>query len=165
MIKKTLKIGLELLIVIAIFTVISQWLSRHLLESGTQVSDFSLPTLNSEAPTDLNWPSVEEKTLIYFFALWCSVCRISMPSLNTLPEGEQLRVVAIALDYETEEEVSHFISDIGFEQEVLLGNSYISQQFKIQGYPSYYVINQKGEVIHKDRGISTPPGLWLRTQI
>ena len=122
-------------------------------------------TYNSVSSGRLQWPAEHDKTLIYFFAPWCGVCRVSMPGLNTLPDNQTVRVVAIALDYASREEVARFIDEVGFKQEVLLGNAALRAQFNIQGYPSYYVADRDGRVIHQDRGLSTPPGLWLRTQL
>ncbi|WP_419810321.1 TlpA family protein disulfide reductase [Bacterioplanoides sp.] len=154
----------ELLVVVLVFIGLSQWLNRHLLQDGTHIPNLTLPTLQGNH-SSLNWPAAHDKTLIYFFAPWCSVCRLSMPGLNTLPDNPNIRIIAIALDYEQTADVSRFIDDIGFNQEVLLGNPDIRQRFNITGYPSYYVLDREGKVIHQDRGMSTPPGLWLRTQI
>lgn len=155
---------IELLVVALVFIGLSQWLNRHLLQDGTNIPNLTLPTLSGTS-SSLQWPAAHDKTLVYFFAPWCSVCRISMPGLNTLPDNQSVRVIAIALDYETREEVSRFVNEVGFKQEVLMGNSDIRNQFNITGYPSYYVLDREGKVIHQDRGMSTPPGLWLRTQI
>lgn len=156
---------LEGLLLVLAFVLLSQWLSRHLLDDGSQLPDMTLAQLNIPSDMTLSWPAQHPKTLIYFFAPWCSVCRISMPGLNTLDNSEQLRIVAIALDYQTVSEVEAFIADTGFRHPVLLGNDALRDTFKISGYPSYYVVNRQGQVIHKDRGLSTPPGLWLRTRL
>lgn len=175
----------EVVLFVLAFALLSQWLSRHLLADGTQLANLQLPRLannsvpgndsaltndpalthNSASYGQLQWPAEHDKTLIYFFAPWCGVCRVSMPGLNTLPDNQKVRVVAIALDYASHEEVARFIDEVGFKQEVLLGNAALRAQFNIQGYPSYYVADRDGRVIHQDRGLSTPPGLWLRTQL
>lgn len=135
------------------------------LTNNSVLSHNSALTHNSASYGQLQWPAEHDKTLIYFFAPWCGVCRVSMPGLNTLPDNHRVRVVAIALDYASHEEVARFIDEVGFKQEVLLGNAALRAQFNVQGYPSYYVADRDGRVIHQDRGLSTPPGLWLRTQL
>lgn len=151
------------------FIALSTWLSSHLLDDGSQAPALSLPALpavtsNASAAVNLTWPSAEEKTLLYFFAPWCSVCRVSMPSLNLLPTDE-LKVVAIAQDWQDTQSVQQFISDIGYQGQVLLGTPETRERFRVKGYPSYYVLDKNGVVIHQDQGLSTPPGLWLRTQL
>ena len=175
---KWLRRGVELLLFILLFSALSHWLSRHMLDSGSYAPSLQLPLLQSnpaaatrsdrssaaDQTADLSWPAPQSRTLVYFFAPWCSVCRVSMPGLNLLG-SEDLRVVAVALDWETRQEVETFIHSVGFTGEVLLGNKNTAEQYQVQGYPSYYVMDNNGEILHQDRGLSTPPGLWLRTQL
>ncbi len=172
---KWLRRGAELLFFILLFSALSHWLSRHMLDSGSNAPSTRLPALHNRAATltdnpsvnltgNLTWPATHERTLVYFFAPWCSICRVSMPGLNRLG-NDHLRVVAVALDWETREEVEAFVSSVGFRGEVLLGDATTAQQYQVQGYPSYYVMDSNGRILHQDRGLSTPPGLWLRTQL
>ena len=159
---------LEYAVFILLFIALSSWLNRQLLDDGSQIPAINLPTLHptggQQSKGQLSWPAEKPKTLVYLFAPWCSVCRISMPGLNLLPD-EQLRVVAIALDWETPQQVEQFIAEVGYKGEVMLGDEQTRELFRVTGYPSYYVLDNKGEVLHQDRGLSTPPGLWLRTQL
>jgi thiol-disulfide isomerase/thioredoxin len=153
---------IELSLLIIGFVALSSWLGSHLLDDGSQIPELSLPQLNSVETGELSWPAAEEKTLVYFFAPWCSMCRISMPGLNLLTD-KNLRVVAIAQDWQESAEVEEFTNDVGFDGEVFLGDANTLELFRVQGYPSYYVLDQNGRVIHQDQGVSTPPGLWIRT--
>ncbi|MBU2040281.1 MAG: redoxin domain-containing protein [Gammaproteobacteria bacterium] len=176
---KWLRRAAELLLFVLLFSALSHWLSRHMLDAGSYAPSLRLPVLQGNQPDaanssqnpgnhrtsgDLNWPAAHPRTLVYFFAPWCSICRVSMPGLNLLG-SEDLRVVAVALDWETRQEVETFIHSVGFTGEVLLGNKNTAEQYQVQGYPSYYVMDNNGEILHQDRGLSTPPGLWLRTQL
>ncbi|WP_296980714.1 MULTISPECIES: TlpA family protein disulfide reductase [unclassified Thalassolituus] len=161
---------IELSVFILLFSLISMWLGRHMLDSETPAPTSQLTTLptgdSNPLPASLHWPAQYERTLVYFFAPWCSVCRISMPGLNTLPtDDHSLRVIAIALDWQSRSEVQQFIADTGFNGEVFLGTADTAQAWQISGYPSYYVVDKQGLIVHSDRGVSTPPGLWLRTQL
>tara|TARA_B100001109_G_scaffold201911_1_gene168687 strand:+ start:76499 stop:77050 length:552 start_codon:yes stop_codon:yes gene_type:complete len=162
--RKWLRRAAEATVFILLFVAISVWLGRHMLDRDAQAPNSRLTQLSTRQPTPLSWPSSHERTLVYFFAPWCSVCRISMPGLTLLETDDQhLRVVAVALDWQDEQEVRQFISDTGFSGEVLLGTPETSAAWKISGYPSYYVVGKNGNILHADRGVSTPPGLWLRT--
>lgn len=153
---------LETGLILVALLLFSLWLSRDMLSRGETAPTEHLPLLTTQAATAvLSWPA-EEKTLVYFFAPWCSVCRVSMPSLNLLPDA-QLRVVAIALDWQTEGEVREFVTRSGYTGDVMLGNPDVARRWQIDAYPSYYVIAADGRILHRDRGLSTPPGLWLRT--
>lgn len=159
----------EVVFFIALFAAASLWLSRHMLQTDSVAPPLLLPPLiASEGSTvqRVSWPSAHDRTLVYFFAPWCQVCRVSMPGLNLLAtDDQQLRVVAVALDWESKQEVAQFIDRTGYTGEVLLGNRKTGEAWQISGYPSYYVVDQSGVILHADRGLSTPPGLWLRTHL
>lgn len=161
------------LVLIMIFIAINEYSSRSLLGTDSQLDTISLPRLERhERPgnsassghlTVLSWPARHQKTLLYFFAPWCHICHISMSGLTVTPDNH-LRIIAIALDWQSPHEVTEMVDKTGFTGEVLLGNSNTARQFQITGYPSYYVVDQQGRVLHKDRGLSTPLGVWLRTR-
>ena len=152
------------LLVILLLGGLSLWVSRHMLSTATQAPGATLPLL-SGGQAQLLWPAASERTLVYFFAPWCQICRLSMPGLNLLDSDHgSLRIVAVALDYDSEQDVRAFVEDVGFHGEVLLGTEQTRQDWQITGYPAYYVIARNGQIQHKDMGISTPPGLWLRTR-
>jgi protein-disulfide isomerase len=46
--------------------------------------------------------------------------------------------------------------------QILLGNEELKQQFKIQGYPTYYILDEQQKVQAKTYGYSTALGLKLR---
>ena len=161
---------LETALFIMLFVLASSWVSRHMLETDKAAPSVHLSSLKGDT-VHLDWNSSQplsgnssSPTLLYFFAPWCGICRISMPGLDLIPTQDVL-IYAIALDFNTQDEVQQFVNEVGFEGTVLLGSDSLRDQFKIQGYPSYYVIDQHGVIRHRDQGLSTPPGLWLRTRL
>lgn len=159
---------LEFGILITVVVVLSVYLSRNMLQLEAEVPELQLPLLvtgetaqsSVSALESVRWDAAD-KTLVYFFAPWCSFCRVSMSGLSLLPEVDA-QIVAVALDWQTQEEVATFIKEVGFDKRVLLGTAQTKAAFKIDAYPSYYVVDKQGQVVHKDRGLSTPPGVWLR---
>ena len=166
---RTVRWPLELLLLILLFSLASSWVSRHMLNTDEVAPTAVLMTLDGQS-IELDWSSSHgdfpspraSRTLLYFFAPWCGICRVSMPGLNVIPT-DNLRIYAVALDFNTQEEVEQFVTDVGYEGTVLLGTDRLRDQFQIRGYPSYYVIDDQGKIRHRDQGLSTPPGLWLRT--
>ncbi|WP_157729972.1 TlpA family protein disulfide reductase [Bacterioplanes sanyensis] len=142
-----------------VFVLLSSWMTRSMLDSGVRLAPLSVQTLSKQS-LQLQWQ--HPTTLVYAFAPWCGVCRVSMPSLNLL-QNENVRIVAIGFDFDSTDQVQQFVTDIGYDGEVYLGDAKLFQQLQLSGYPSYYVVSRDGAIRHKDRGLSTPPGLWLRT--
>lgn len=103
----------------------------------------------------------EKRTLVYFFAPWCSVCAVSIGSIDGI-ESEELEVVAVALDYAAIEDVEQFVARHDVNASVLLGNNNLKRQFKIKGYPSYYLINEESEVVARSFGFNTSTGIKVK---
>lgn len=135
-----------------------QWQTRNLLETGNQVPDTHLPLLSGGSS-----PLTEEgkPTLIYFFAPWCAVCAASIGNLEAL-DNDDLVVRRVAMDYASLQDISEFVRDNEVAGEVLIGHERLKQQFRVLGYPTYYVLDADQRVVASDMGYSTTMGLKVR---
>ncbi len=146
---------------------LGSWLREaNMLSTGPDVSapPFELQSL---AGIPVSSDSLRgKKTLIYFFAPWCPICRISMPNLEDFhhEKGREVNVVAIALDYESHEELLAFKEEYALTFPILEGTKVTQEAYRIQGYPSYYILDENGMVTHKSMGYSTEIGMVLRSQ-
>lgn len=159
---KRLKTVVEWLVILLAILLVSLWLNRHLLDKGTAIAPLSLPDLQGNLH-HLNWQD-SRRTLVYAFAPWCGICRISMPGLNLI-QHDDVRVIVLAFDWQSVDEVEQFVNDVGFRGQVLLADSALAHTLNVDAYPTYYVIDDHGIIRHRDRGLSTPPGLWLRSRL
>lgn len=122
---------------------------------------FVLPTTDGD---EISLNVQGKKTVIYFFAPWCTICHASISNLQSLYESnEHIDVIAVALDYANVEEIHDFTNEHQLTFPVALGNESIKQVFSISAYPSYYVLDSNNEVIGRSMGYSTELGLFLRT--
>ncbi|WP_233520595.1 TlpA family protein disulfide reductase [Flocculibacter collagenilyticus] len=155
----------QLALVMLAFWVISTIRETSLLSADGEVQSpaFELTTLEREV-ISLNQVT-GHKTIIYFFAPWCAVCKASMGNLEQLSNEMNVKVIAIALDYSSTEEVEQFVSQLGLTMPIALGHAGIKQDYKIMGYPTYYVLDKKHKIISKSMGYSTEIGMKLRTLI
>jgi len=138
---------------------VTTWMQRNMLDANSSATNFKLTTLTGETQDLLQSP---QKTLIYFFAPWCVVCKFSMSNLNSV--SDSIRTVAVALDYQHQNEVSEFVDDIEVAVPVLLGNAEIAASYKVSAYPSYYVIDNNGKILDRSMGYSSLAGLLWRTR-
>jgi thiol-disulfide isomerase/thioredoxin len=169
---------LSILLAVSLFLGISWYKERGLLAQASTAPAFIAVTLEGELfrsvqLLDKGIPEQQapeqkvqgQKTLLYFFAPWCGICRLSMPNLKYLQaDNEGLTVYAIALQYDSAEQVSEFIADLDLQVPVLLGNQQMATDYQIQAFPTYYVIDEKGHISAKSLGYSTALGLWLRSR-
>ncbi|GHG60943.1 thioredoxin [Alishewanella longhuensis] len=169
---------LSILLAVSLFLGISWYKERGLLAQASAAPAFIAVTLEGELfrsaqllergipEQQLSEQQIQgQKTLLYFFAPWCGICRLSMPNLKYLQaDNEGLAVYAIALQYDSAEQVSEFIADLDLQVPVLLGNQQMATDYQIQAFPTYYVIDENGHISAKSLGYSTALGLWLRSR-
>jgi|TARA_R110000803_G_scaffold209555_1_gene279406 thiol-disulfide isomerase/thioredoxin len=105
-----------------------------------------------------------KQTIVYFFAPWCQVCNFSIENLqNVYQKTPDLNVIAVALDFVDVEEVKKFTTNHQLTFPVALGNEQVKANYKVMGYPSYYVLDEENTIISRSLGYSTEIGLYLRS--
>ena len=110
----------------------------------------------------------ERPALVYFFAPWCKICAASAGNLNRLRrwrDVDAIEIVAVALDWRTEEEVRDYVKRHDLDVTVVLGDANVARQWQVQAFPSYYVLDSEHRVVRRDIGYSSQFGLWLRAWI
>jgi peroxiredoxin len=154
---------IQAVVFLAIFQALTMFRESDMLSSGEQITPQTvlLETLDDKT---IELANFNKTTIIYFFAPWCQICHVSIGNLQEIYEkNQQINVIAIALDYVDKKEVFEFSSQHQLTFPIALGTEQIKHQFKIEGYPSYYVIDDKNTVIAKSMGYSSEIGLFLRT--
>lgn len=155
----------EVSIIVLILLLFSWFQNRGTLAAdGKQAPDF---TLASVAGNTVQLSQLKgKKVLIYFFAPWCSICHMSGGNLNALRiarSNDELEILVIGLSYEFQAEIQDFANELELTMPVLYGNNQQMQDYKIKGFPTYFVIDEEGKVIHRSVGYSTELGMRLRT--
>ena len=87
---------------------------------------------------------------------------MSISNLNDLPsesDQKQVHVYAVALDWKSIAEVEHFISIQNLDVPVLMGTRDTEKDFRIQAFPTYYVLDDTKRVVHRNVGYSTSMGI------
>ena len=107
-------------------------------------------------------------TLIYFFAPWCGVCKVAMGNLNNLAALTQARIVIVALDYEKPSDVLDLITEKELSNfDLILGDDATGRAYKVDAYPTYYLLSDRGEIVTSSVGYSSTLGMlfrvWLAT--
>lgn len=163
MLKRSASWLFYLAVLVLSFQLIHTWQTRHMLATTGDVviPPFTLPALAGGRYTVSGDP--KKTTLIYFFAPWCGICRASIGNLDVI-DTDATTVFVIAMDYDSVDDVQAFVRDVGVTQTVLLGNNTLKEYFKIQAYPTYYVLDTHLRVIRRDMGYSSAPGITFKTR-
>jgi len=152
--------------ILLVFALIHSWQTRHLLPGGDEAlaPDFMLASLEQETFQLSDYR--DRKTIIYFFSPTCGICNVSMPNLQKLHEASdnrELQIFGVALDYESKQAVHEFTDRHEFSFPVLLGTWREAANYRIRGFPTYYVIDDTGRVEQRSVGYSTLLGLKFRS--
>ncbi len=157
--KRILKYWKDIALILTLFLGVTAWQERNLLANAQPAANFDLQVLDTDSSSAIFTPG--KQTLVYFFAPWCSICKLSIGNLSAV--ADEVETVAIALDYQSLSEVSEFISDQEVKVPVLLGNQLVSNAYKISAFPTYYLIDTNGRIAEKSMGYSSSLGLRWRT--
>ncbi|MCB1584522.1 MAG: TlpA family protein disulfide reductase [Xanthomonadales bacterium] len=156
---------MDVILVMLVLVSFSWWQNKDSLSAEGQIApDFTLTALDQSVYQLSRYRGRE--VLVYFFAPWCSICRLSADNLNNLRavrSDDNLMIMMVALSYEHVDEVRTFVDDLNLQVPVLLGTKQQLTDYQIIGFPTYYVIDSQGKLQSKSIGYSTELGMRVRT--
>ena len=152
-------------LMIVVFLAASAFQARNMLGTDRQAApDLEATTLQG-FEFDLGAADARP-TLVYFFAPWCHYCALSSDNLvrlRRLREESSLRIITVALDWQNAAEVQEYAEQHKLNVPVLLGDASISGDWKVYGFPTYYVLNSERQIVRRDIGYTTQLGMLWRT--
>lgn len=154
----------QLIFFVAVFNLVSYIRELELLPTSDELQAPSF-VLTTTTETTLSSQDLAGKpTLLYFWAPWCSVCKVSMPNLESFKQNNpDINVVSVVLSYETKGQVEQFLQQHDYSFTTVFGTSEVSNSYKIKGFPTYYVLNENNQVVGSSLGYSSEIGMLLRT--
>ncbi|PKL38947.1 MAG: TlpA family protein disulfide reductase [Spirochaetae bacterium HGW-Spirochaetae-1] len=161
--KKILSYIIELVVFMIVAAGIMHWQSRNMLSTDSPAPPFTLTTLEGES---LTLESLKgKKTVLYFFAPWCTVCRFSsknIASIRKATDPRKINVVAVALSYDSADEIRKFSRDHDLTVPILLGTEDTGRDYHVNAFPSIYILDREGRIRSHLVGYSTEAGIRLR---
>ena len=95
-----------------------------------------------------------------FWATWCPPCRASIPEVERLYEkynGKNVAFFGVNVENDPAA-VKDFVQRKGIQYTVLLGDEKVSRAYGIQGIPTFYIIDQQGNIAGHDIGFDRSLG-------
>jgi len=162
--RKIIEWTVQGILMIALFFGLTAWQSRKLVATDTVAPDFSLTTIAGQQVQLSN--SKGKKVVLYFFAPWCSVCKYSshnIVDLRNARSSDDMDIYAVGLGWETPDEVATFAKKHELNVPVLIGDNSLAQDYRVDTFPTVYIIDENGMVSSRMVGYTTELGLRLRS--
>jgi peroxiredoxin len=127
--------------------------------------DFALTALSGQHVSLADFRG--KKVLLHFFATWCGVCRLELPSLRGLAQhlAPDEVLVAVVEDSTDVEAVRRFAREHELSYPILLGSPEVIRAYRVNAFPTNYFVNGDGTIAGSTVGLSTRLGmathLWL----
>lgn len=136
---------------------------RHLGSSDAPAPAFELENLDGGRVSLTEFRG--RRVLLHFFATWCGVCKLELPSLRSLHrslDGEDAVLVAVVEDSDDAEAVRRFAREHELDYPILLGDDRVIAAYRVGAYPTNYYLRPDGSVSSSSVGLSTRLGMSAR---
>ena len=134
-------------------------LAQQNLQVGQAAPDFAATTIDGRP---VNLKDLHGKVVVLtFWSTRCAICHSELPKLNQVAQRYQGKdVVFLALTMENSAKVQPYLQKNPFSSTVLTNGfgvvmkyADLSKSGEIRmGFPSYYVIDQNGQIDHRSEG-------------
>ncbi|MBM9500052.1 redoxin family protein [Leptospira sp. 201903071] len=126
-------------------------------------------SLNGMTQTDgQKFDSQNRVSVVYFWATWCGVCSTNLPLVqwysNLLKNSDRFSFVSVE-EGEDALKLAKYIQEREVKFNVVTGNSKFLNEWKVNAYPAFFILDRNGVIRFADSGIMNPLSLFLRIWI
>jgi len=153
--------ALDLLLIAVVLWAVGRFQARHLLSSGVEAPGFTLLDLDGRPHSLADYRG--QPVVLVFWAPWCTVCRLESDNWARVQSWRaDVRVLAVALAWEDRADVERFVGGDRAAYPVLLGHAAVGRDYRVDSFPTHYIIDREGRVAWQGAGYTPTVTLWLR---
>lgn len=127
--------------------------AEQLLPIGSTAPDFELKTPEGKS---VRLKSLRGNVVVLdFWATWCGPCKQAMPGVQKLQDrykDKPVKVIGISCWERKTADPDQYMKDKGYTYGLLLGGNEVADLYKLDGLPTFYVINSAGKVVYASTG-------------
>ena len=155
--KRYVKIGVQIVVILAIYLVAKSFMQRHLVDGPVPSLEGTL--LGGQPFTMASYQG--RPVLLHFWATWCPICKMEENSIAAI--SEDYPVITVAMNSGNEMEIAAYLEEQGLSFPVLVDeDGAIASRFGVRGVPASFIINSNGKIKFTEVGYTTEWGLRLR---
>jgi thiol-disulfide isomerase/thioredoxin len=99
--------------------------------------------------------------ILHFWATWCGICQAEEGTIKAL--AKDARLVSVASLSGPSSDVERYVSTHGIDYDVIVDqNGQLAQRFGVSAYPTTMFIDADGDILAREVGYVTGPGLRAR---
>lgn len=123
--------------------------TKIVFKKGTNVKGLKIQLLNSKKTLISSHLKSNNYLLIDVGGTWCKGCVTQEPIIKDLFNKGLANIIGIFY-HDTESSLSKYIKRKDIKWPVALVNKEFNDKFKISSFPTYIIINPKGEIVYMD---------------
>lgn len=128
-----------------------------LLATGTKAPGWTLPSSKGK-PISLK--ELKGKVvLLDFWGTWCMPCLKAMPDIQAIHEtfkGQPVEIIGVSVETESKADPLGYVKRKGYTYTIVAEGDKITKDYKVDQFPTVYVIDKNGNIIHAEHSGNRP---------
>lgn len=146
--------GIQLLLIVAVFMIVSAWRASPLAEGTAPPLSGKLARGGTADLAQMRG----EPVLVHFWATWCPVCRMGDQDIDAIADDH--RVISVAMQSGGPREIAAHMNKEGLGFRAIVDEyGEFASLWGVQGVPASFVVDAEGQIRYATMGYTTETGL------
>ena len=128
-------------------------IAEGLLTIGSKAPEWSLPAPGGKT---ISLNALKGKVvLLDFWGTWCVPCLKAMPEIQAIHErfkGKNVEIIGVSVEPEKAADPAAYMKKKNYTYALALDGKMITKEYKVSIYPTIYLIDKNGIIIHAEYG-------------